>query len=155
MPIRPRLISLWRNLFENDRVEQELTEEIHAYVEMLVETKIRQGLRPTEARHAGPDHQPRVLATRVRRRPSGHRAQAHAGVAGQFEILSQYLCGSHFQTDPLLKDQSAGRFRISAKARKRAESVALFVRPALFSNDGARLLSFPISLRFRRALSAL
>jgi putative ABC transport system permease protein len=52
MPIRPRLISLWRNLFEKGRVEQELTEEIHAYVEMLVETKIKQGLPPSEARRA-------------------------------------------------------------------------------------------------------
>jgi predicted permease len=49
MPIRPRLVSLWRNLFEKDRVEQELTEEIHAYVEMLIETKIKQGLQPSEA----------------------------------------------------------------------------------------------------------
>ena len=52
MPVRPRLVSLWRNLFEKDRVEQELTEEIHAYVEMLVETKIEQGLHPSEARRA-------------------------------------------------------------------------------------------------------
>ena len=52
MSIRSRLVSLWRNLFEKDRVEQELTEEIQAYVEMLVETKIKQGLQPSEARRA-------------------------------------------------------------------------------------------------------
>ena len=52
MPIRLRLVSLWRNLFEKDRVEQEPTEEIHAYVEMLVEAKIKQGLNPSDARRA-------------------------------------------------------------------------------------------------------
>ena len=49
MPLIPRLTSLWRNLFHKDRVEQEFTEEIQAYLEMLTETKIRQGLTPQEA----------------------------------------------------------------------------------------------------------
>src|ERR1044072_7459365 len=52
MPIRPRLVSLWRNLFEKERVESELKEEIDAYVEMLVEEKVKQGLPPAEARRA-------------------------------------------------------------------------------------------------------
>jgi predicted permease len=52
MPIRPRLVSLWRNLFEKERVERELKEEIDAYVEMLVEEKVKQGLPPGEARRA-------------------------------------------------------------------------------------------------------
>jgi putative ABC transport system permease protein len=46
----PRLTSLWRNLFHKDRVEQESTEEIQAYLDMLTEAKIRQGLTPREAR---------------------------------------------------------------------------------------------------------
>ena len=50
MPLIPRLISLWRNLFHKDRVDQEFTEEIQAYLEMLTEEKIRQGLTPREAR---------------------------------------------------------------------------------------------------------
>lgn len=52
MPIRSRLASLWRNLFQKGRVEQELTEEVEAYLEMLVETKIKEGLQPAEARRA-------------------------------------------------------------------------------------------------------
>ena len=50
MPLIPRLISLCRNLFHKDRVDQEFTEEIQAYLDMLTETKIRQGLTPREAR---------------------------------------------------------------------------------------------------------
>src|SRR5215216_6673682 len=52
MPIRSSLASLWRNLIQKGRVEQELTEEVEAYLEMLVETKIKEGLKPAEARLA-------------------------------------------------------------------------------------------------------
>src|SRR5262250_2348451 len=52
MPILPRLSSLWRNLFHKTRKDQELTEEIDAYLEMLVEQKINSGLNPEEARRA-------------------------------------------------------------------------------------------------------
>ena len=52
MPLLPRLSSLWRNLFHKARKEQELTEEIDAYLEMLVEQKINEGLDPEEARRA-------------------------------------------------------------------------------------------------------
>src|SRR5499426_4556738 len=52
MPILPRLSSLWRNLFPKTRKEQELTEEIDAYLEMLIEHKIKEGLNPAEARRA-------------------------------------------------------------------------------------------------------
>src|SRR5215470_1982347 len=49
MPLLPRLSSLWRNLFHKDRVEQELKEEVEAYLELLIEMKIKQGLNPAEA----------------------------------------------------------------------------------------------------------
>jgi predicted permease len=52
VPLIPRLTSLWRNLFHKDRVEQEFTEEIQAYLDMLTEAKIRQGLTPGEARRS-------------------------------------------------------------------------------------------------------
>ena len=52
MPILPRLSSLWRNLLRKDQVEQELTEEVHAYLELLIEAKIKKGLNPAEARRA-------------------------------------------------------------------------------------------------------
>jgi predicted permease len=52
MPLLPRLSSLWRNLFHKSRTEQELAEEIDAYLEMLVEQKINEGLDPAEARRA-------------------------------------------------------------------------------------------------------
>ena len=45
-----RLTSLWRNLFHKDRVDQEVTEEIQAYLDMLTEEKISHGLTPQEAR---------------------------------------------------------------------------------------------------------
>src|SRR5215475_4546868 len=52
MPLLPRLSSLWRNLFRKAQKDQELTEEINAYLEMLVEQKIDAGLDPAEARRA-------------------------------------------------------------------------------------------------------
>jgi predicted permease len=52
MPLMPRLASLWRNLLHKDRVEQEFTQEIQAYLEMLTEAKIMEGLKPEEARRA-------------------------------------------------------------------------------------------------------
>ena len=50
MSLIPRLTSLWRNLLHKDRVDQEFTEEIQAYLDMLTEAKIKQGLTPQEAR---------------------------------------------------------------------------------------------------------
>jgi len=50
VPLIPRLTSLWRNLFHKDRVDQEFSEEIQAYLDMLTEANIRQGLTPQEAR---------------------------------------------------------------------------------------------------------
>src|SRR5215475_9843668 len=52
MPLPPRLSSLWRNLFHKARKDQELAEEIDAYLEMLIEQKINEGLDPAEARRA-------------------------------------------------------------------------------------------------------
>ena len=52
MPIRSRLFSLWRNLFHNDHREKELTAEIDAYLEMLTESYLEDGLNPAEARRA-------------------------------------------------------------------------------------------------------
>src|SRR5215471_17549681 len=52
MPLVPRLFSLWRNLRHKGRAEQELADEVSAYLELLMETKIKGGLTPEEARRA-------------------------------------------------------------------------------------------------------
>ena len=52
MPLLTRLSCLWRNLIHKDLVERELTEEVQAYLELLVEGKIKEGLKPAEARLA-------------------------------------------------------------------------------------------------------
>ena len=52
MPLLPRLSSLWRNIVHKDRVETELAQEAMAYLELLTEMKITQGLDPAEARRA-------------------------------------------------------------------------------------------------------
>jgi putative ABC transport system permease protein len=52
LQILSRLTSLWRNLFHRARTEQEMTEEIDAYLEMLIEFKVKEGLNPLEARRA-------------------------------------------------------------------------------------------------------
>jgi hypothetical protein len=50
VPLIPRLTSLLRNLFHKDQVDQEFSEEIQAYLDMVTEAKLRQGLSPREAR---------------------------------------------------------------------------------------------------------
>jgi hypothetical protein len=50
MPLLTRLASLWRNLLLKDRVEREFSEEIEAYLEMLVEAKVAEGVEAGEAR---------------------------------------------------------------------------------------------------------
>jgi putative ABC transport system permease protein len=52
MPLIARVSSLWRNLLHKQSVEQEFTEEIQAYLELLTETKMAQGLGREEARRA-------------------------------------------------------------------------------------------------------
>src|SRR5262245_22259883 len=52
MPLLPRFSSLWRNLFHKNQKDQELTEEIDAYLEMLIEQKVKEGLDPDHARRA-------------------------------------------------------------------------------------------------------
>lgn len=52
MPFLPRISSLFRNLLSKSRVDRELTEEVQAYLELLIETKIKKGLEPSEARRA-------------------------------------------------------------------------------------------------------
>src|SRR5262245_8252515 len=52
MPLLSRLSSIWRNFFRKARKDQELTEEIDAYLEMLIEQKIDDGLDPADARRA-------------------------------------------------------------------------------------------------------
>jgi predicted permease len=70
----PRVSSLRRNLFHRDRAERDLTEEVRAYLELLIEEKISEGLNPKAARRAalielgGVDQ----LKERVREARSGH-----------------------------------------------------------------------------------
>jgi putative ABC transport system permease protein len=52
MPILARLLRLRRNLFERDKIEQELSEELSGALEILIEKKIEQGASPSEARRA-------------------------------------------------------------------------------------------------------
>jgi predicted permease len=78
MPLPSRLSSLWRNLFRKARKEQELSEEIDAYLGMLIEIKIKEGLNPGEARRAalldlGGKEQ---VKERVREVSSGYRVES-------------------------------------------------------------------------------
>jgi putative ABC transport system permease protein len=52
VPLIPRLTSLWRNLFHKNRVDQEFSEELQVYLDMLTEAKLRQGLSPRDARRS-------------------------------------------------------------------------------------------------------
>jgi predicted permease len=50
MPLTPRLRSLWRNLFRKARNEQELDDELNAYLELMIDSKMREGLDSVAAR---------------------------------------------------------------------------------------------------------
>ena len=52
MPFVSRIASTWRNLFNKDVVDQELSEELRAHVDLLTDQKIREGLEPEAARRA-------------------------------------------------------------------------------------------------------
>ena len=47
-----RLAALWRNLVHKDRIERELDDEMRAYMELLVDEKLRNGMGSEEARRA-------------------------------------------------------------------------------------------------------
>ncbi len=52
MPFVSRIASTWRNLSNKEVVDQELTEELRAHVDLLTDQKIREGLEPEAARRA-------------------------------------------------------------------------------------------------------
>jgi len=52
MPLLSLIASTWRNLSNKDDVDQELTEELRAHVDLLTDQKIREGLEPEAARRA-------------------------------------------------------------------------------------------------------
>ena len=52
MSLLSRIASTWRNLSNKDVVDQELTEELRAHIDLLTDQKIREGLEPEAARRA-------------------------------------------------------------------------------------------------------
>ncbi|HJQ70796.1 MAG TPA: ABC transporter permease [Blastocatellia bacterium] len=52
MRVAASLASLWRNLFRKNRVERDLDEEVEAYLDLLTEAKVKEGLGPEAARRA-------------------------------------------------------------------------------------------------------
>lgn len=52
MPLVPRLVSLWRNLWRAETVDRELRDELQSYLDLLIEMKLGEGYSPAEARRA-------------------------------------------------------------------------------------------------------
>src|SRR5678815_1315771 len=52
MPFLSRIASTWRNLSNKGVVDQELTEELRAHIDLLTDQKIREGVAPEAARRA-------------------------------------------------------------------------------------------------------
>ncbi len=52
MPLIAKTRSFLRNLFSNGRVEQELDQEVHAHLQLLIDENIRTGMSPEEAQRA-------------------------------------------------------------------------------------------------------
>src|SRR4051812_5359696 len=46
------MLSALRNLFRRDRLESDLTDELHSYVQLLTAEKVKQGMSPAEASRA-------------------------------------------------------------------------------------------------------
>src|SRR5215470_3607495 len=52
MALLSRLASLWRNLTDKESVDQDLTEELRAHIDLLTEKKLSEGLSVEQARRA-------------------------------------------------------------------------------------------------------
>jgi putative ABC transport system permease protein len=52
MPFLSSIASMWRNLSNKDVVDQDLSEELRAHIDLLTDQKIREGLDPAAARRA-------------------------------------------------------------------------------------------------------
>ena len=52
MPLISRVCSLWRNVVHRDRIERDLDDEVRGVVDLLIDEKIHQGMRPEDARRA-------------------------------------------------------------------------------------------------------
>ena len=52
MPLWPRVLSLWRNVFRGEQVDRDLDEELRAHLDLLIEEKVSSGMSPAEARRA-------------------------------------------------------------------------------------------------------
>jgi hypothetical protein len=52
MPFLSKMVNLWRNIFRRRQVEQDLNDELQAYVEEMVERKVQAGIAPEAAREA-------------------------------------------------------------------------------------------------------
>src|SRR5271156_5293696 len=52
MPMLPRMTSFFRNTFGKRRSDRELEDEVRGYVDLLAEEKIREGMKPEQARRA-------------------------------------------------------------------------------------------------------
>jgi len=52
MPLWPRVLSLWRNVFRGEQVDRDLDEELRAHLDLLIEEKAGSGMSPAEARRA-------------------------------------------------------------------------------------------------------
>ena len=50
MPFLARIANFYRTLFSKRRLERDLNDELHGYVEELTERKIRDGIDPVAAR---------------------------------------------------------------------------------------------------------
>ncbi|MGH9339674.1 MAG: ADOP family duplicated permease [Acidobacteriota bacterium] len=76
MPLH-RLFSLCRNLMLKNRVEQDLSDELKAYRELLIEKKVKEGLDPVEARRGALMELGGVeqVKERVREVRTGHRLE--------------------------------------------------------------------------------
>ena len=83
MPVLPRLAALWRNLVHRRRVERDLDDELRSTIEMLVDAKLRQGMRPEDARRAAAIELGGVTVVRQQIR----EVKAGAGLASLLEDL--------------------------------------------------------------------
>jgi len=83
VPVLPRLAALWRNLVHRRRVERDLDDELRSTIEMLVDAKLRQGMRPEDARRAAAIELGGVTVVRQQIR----EVKAGAGLASLLEDL--------------------------------------------------------------------
>jgi predicted permease len=129
VPLSPRIFSVWRNLVHRDRVERDLDDEVRAAFELLVDEKVRAGMRPEDARRA---------ATLELGYVESIKEQVRDTRAGA--LVETFLCDVRYGVRLLFRSPAFSVFAVASLALGIGATAAIF---ALFDSIVLRKLPVP------------